>query len=65
MVHKRRLKDRRVGAADKEDISVVDLEDEVEALDVVGEETFGFQAEEEAGTLEEGLDRDLEDDTMQ
>ena len=44
---------------------MVDLEDEVEALDVVGEETFGFQAEEEAGISEDGLDRGLEDDTMQ
>ena len=41
-VCKRRPKGRQVGAVDKEDIFVVNLEDEVETLAIVGEETFGF-----------------------
>ena len=45
----------------KQDIFVVDLEVEVVMLDDVGEETFGFPAEFEEGTLEEESDRGLED----
>ena len=45
----------------KQDIFAVDLEVEVVILDDEGEETSGFLAEVEDGTLEDELDRGLED----